>query len=46
LPGGPPDPSRFPRHAGETMKVKALLRMLAFAALLTLPGCLVVTCGP
>jgi len=28
------------------MKVRALLRMLAFAALLTLPGCLVVTCGP
>jgi hypothetical protein len=28
------------------MKVRTLLRMLAFAALLTLPGCLVVTCGP
>ncbi|HYR11505.1 MAG TPA: hypothetical protein VEQ60_27225 [Longimicrobium sp.] len=46
MPGAGPEPSRFPRHAGETMKVRALLRMLAFAALLTLPGCLVVTCGP
>ncbi len=28
-----------------TMKVRALLRMMAFAALLTLPGCRVVSCG-
>jgi len=28
------------------MKTQALLRMLAFAALLTLPGCLVFTCSP
>ncbi len=33
-------------HAGETMSARTLLRMLAYAALLTLPGCLVVTCGP
>lgn len=27
------------------MKTRALLRLLAFAALLTLPGCLVFTCS-
>ena len=31
---------------GVTMSTRALMRVLAFAVLLALPGCLVVTCGP
>ncbi len=40
------DRLRIPPDAGETMSARALMRLLAIAAVLTLPGCLVVTCGP
>jgi hypothetical protein len=44
--GWPFDRLRIPPDAGETMSARALMRLLAIAAVLTLPGCLVVSCGP